>query len=165
MVKLADTNPLMPASFNNRLQMNWEMLLAIADLAGGEWPKLARAAAIKLSRERAEPSQGKRLLRAFQILSAQQGPLLTSKQVEDSLPAIDEEWGNYKGKGRAINRWEVAVLLRPYGIAPDVIHPRGRPADRGYDTRWPSFARAFKHFLPVTPPRGRTLVRKARRRR
>jgi putative DNA primase/helicase len=136
MVKLADTNPPLPESFNNRLQMNWELLLATADLAGGAWPQQARAAAIKLSSEREEPSQGKRLLRAFQIMFAQHGSLLTSKQVEESLPAIDEEWGNYKGRGRAINRWEVAVLLRPYGIKPGVIHPRGRPADRGYDESW-----------------------------
>ena len=38
--------------FNNRLRMNWELQLAIADLAGGDWPKLARRAAIKLT----EPS-------------------------------------------------------------------------------------------------------------
>src|SRR5262249_50763489 len=75
MVKLAATNPPMPASFNNRLQMNWEMLLAIADLAGGKWPKRARAAAIALSNEREKLSMGKRLLRAFQTMFAQHGVL------------------------------------------------------------------------------------------
>jgi hypothetical protein len=159
---LKDANPAM-SGFNNRAKMNWRLQIAIADLADGKWPKLARAAAIKLSRERDEPSQGKRLLRAFQIMFAQHGPLLTSKQVEESLPLIDEEWGNYKDRGRAINRWEIAVLLRPYGIRPGVIHPRGRPADRGYDESW--FTTAFRHFLPETPARGRTVVRKPRSRR
>lgn len=163
MVKLADTNPPLPASFNNRLQMNWKMLLAIADLADGKWPKSARAAAIRLSRERDEPSLGKRLLRAFQIMFAEHGSLLTSKQVEASLPPFDEEWANYKGRGRAINRWEIAALLRPYGIRPGVIHPRGRPADRGYDES--QFTTAFRHFLPETTVRGRTVVRKPRSRR
>jgi hypothetical protein len=39
MQALADTNPPLPASFNNRLAMNWELLLAIADHAAGEWSK------------------------------------------------------------------------------------------------------------------------------
>jgi putative DNA primase/helicase len=161
---LKDAAPAM-SDFNNRIKMNWKLQFATADLAGGKWPKAVRAAAVKLTRERDEPSQGKRLLRAFQVLSAQHGPLLTSKQVERSLPAIDEEWGDYKGRGRAINHWELAVLLRPYGIRPKVIHPRGRPGDRGYNTSWPEFATAFKHYLPETLARGRTVVRPRRKQR
>src|SRR5262249_4397731 len=72
------------SDFNNRIKMNWKLQFAIADLAGGKWPKAVRVAAVKLTRERDEPSQGKRLLRAFQVLSAQHGSLLTSKQVERS---------------------------------------------------------------------------------
>jgi putative DNA primase/helicase len=33
--------------FNNRIRNNWQLLWAIADLAGGEWPKRARAAALE----------------------------------------------------------------------------------------------------------------------
>ena len=39
----------MPPGFDNRLGANWSMLLAIAELAGGETPELARAAAVKLT--------------------------------------------------------------------------------------------------------------------
>jgi putative DNA primase/helicase len=39
---LADPDPQMPAELNDRAADNWRPLLAIADLAGGEWPDLAR---------------------------------------------------------------------------------------------------------------------------
>jgi len=35
----------MPAGIFNRAADNWRPLLAIADLAGGEWPERARQAA------------------------------------------------------------------------------------------------------------------------
>jgi hypothetical protein len=141
--------------------MNWELLLAIADLTGGDWPARARAAAIKLARDREEPSQGKRLLAALRSLFRKHGELLTSRQVEQLLTADDDgEWANYKG--HPISKWEIANLLKPYDIAPAVIHPRGRVADRGYDVR--QFETVFRHFLPPeSPARGRTVVRKSRR--
>ena len=40
-----EVRPVMPPGFDNRLRMNWELQFAIADLAGGDWPKLARRAA------------------------------------------------------------------------------------------------------------------------
>jgi hypothetical protein len=62
---LKDAAPLMPSGFVNRLAANWRLLLAIADLAGGAVPKQARAAAVKLSRKRHQPSEGFRLLEAL----------------------------------------------------------------------------------------------------
>ena len=41
----------MPIELNDRAADNWRPLLAIADLAGGEWPQLAREAALILSGE------------------------------------------------------------------------------------------------------------------
>jgi Protein of unknown function (DUF3631) len=159
MAAIGNANPIMPEGFISRLEENYQLLFAIADLAGGDWSKKARTAAVKLSRERNEPSLGKRLLAALYDLAVKHGKLLTSKQVEQLLTADESEWASYRGRG-PINKFEIAQLLRPYGIAPDVIHPRGRPADRGYDASWPEFEIAFKHFLGKTLPRGRTVVRK-----
>jgi putative DNA primase/helicase len=157
---LANADPAMPEALGDRQQMNWELLFAIADLAGGDWPAKARGAATKLARERDEPSQGKRLLAAFRSLFREHGVLLTSRQVEQLLTADgDSEWANYKG--HPINKWEIASLLKPYGIAPVVIHPRGRAADRGYDMR--QFETVFRHYLPPESPScDRTVVREPR---
>jgi hypothetical protein len=159
MSALANADPAMPEALDDGQQMNWELLLAIADLAGGDWPARARAAAVQLTRERDEPSQGKRLLAAFRYLFGKHGAELTSQQVEQLLAANgDGEWANYKNKGRPINKWEVAFLLKPHRIRPGTIHPRGRPSDNGYKAS--QFEIAFKHFLP---PEGRAVVRNSRK--
>jgi Protein of unknown function (DUF3631) len=48
---LRDANPESAPGFNNRIRMNWKVLLAIADLAGGDWAKRARAAALELDKK------------------------------------------------------------------------------------------------------------------
>ena len=60
---LANAMPDFPPELDDRAANNWEMLLAISDLAGGEWPELARQAAVTLSGERGESgSIGERLI-------------------------------------------------------------------------------------------------------
>ena len=44
-------SPSVPDELNDRPADNWDPLLAIADLAGGDWPARARKAAIELSRD------------------------------------------------------------------------------------------------------------------
>jgi hypothetical protein len=51
---LAAYDPLMPNLRNDRAEDNWRLMIAIADLAGGDWPHRARAAAVHLS-VRGEP--------------------------------------------------------------------------------------------------------------
>src|SRR5205823_13976044 len=46
---LAAIDPEMPESLNDRAMDAWEFCIAIADLAGGEWPVRARTAARELS--------------------------------------------------------------------------------------------------------------------
>jgi hypothetical protein len=53
---LRDAKPDFPPGFNNRIRVNWKMLLAIAELAGGKWPKRVRNAALELETDRDEPS-------------------------------------------------------------------------------------------------------------
>jgi hypothetical protein len=42
---IAEITPTFPAGFNNRVRANWKLLLAIAELAGGDWPERAHKAA------------------------------------------------------------------------------------------------------------------------
>lgn len=167
MAALDNADPKMPEGFFSRLKENYHLLFAIADLAGGDWPKKARAAAIKLSRERNEPSLGKRLLAILFDLSVKhRTTLFTSKQLEQLVPAESDELANYQN-GRPINKYQIAALLRPYcNIRPKDIHPRGgKTSDRGYNTTWPEFTRAFKHYLGKTLPAGRSVVRNKKRRK
>src|SRR5262249_3953262 len=49
--KLTDPDPAIPEALNDRATDNWRPLIAIADLAGGDWPTRARDAACVLSGE------------------------------------------------------------------------------------------------------------------
>jgi hypothetical protein len=51
--RITAADPVMPESVINRAADNWRPLLAIADMAGGRWPDLARALAIKAAAETA----------------------------------------------------------------------------------------------------------------
>src|SRR5262245_27913187 len=55
-------DPQMPETLNDRAADNWRPLLAIADLAGGEWPQLARQACLTLSGESPGEAKGVMLL-------------------------------------------------------------------------------------------------------
>src|SRR6516164_2320428 len=60
--KLVDPDPQIPEALNDRAADNWRPLVAIADLAGGVWPELARQAALTLSGERPDDAVGVTLL-------------------------------------------------------------------------------------------------------
>ena len=59
---LKDADPAVPAKLNDRAADTWRPLFAIADLAGGKWPDLAREAALKLSGDVVDDSVGVLLL-------------------------------------------------------------------------------------------------------
>ena len=60
--KLKDPEPAIPDALNDRAADNWRPLLAIADLAGGDWPRRARDAAHLLSGEQDDSAVNVELL-------------------------------------------------------------------------------------------------------
>jgi hypothetical protein len=124
-VALREAQPESVPGFTNRTRMNYKLLLAIADLASGEWPKRVRAAALELEETRDEPSEGVRLFAALQpLLSAREWVL--SADICKALNADPTgEWCNFRGKG-PLSPTQLAALLRPYGIRPCVVHPTKR---------------------------------------
>jgi putative DNA primase/helicase len=129
---VAKIKPTFPPGFNNRLEDNWELLLAIAEHAGDDWAKQARDAAILISRGAYEPSWGVRLLAGMDAIFQQQ--LVTGK-VEDKVAITSgalgqrlladplSPWHDYKG---GITQRKIAALLKAYGIKPSNVHPTGR---------------------------------------
>jgi putative DNA primase/helicase len=147
--RLKDARPKMPKGFDNRLKDNWELLLATAELAGSKWAVAARRAAKKLASEHRDPNENMSMLAAFHALFKQHGKdndwMLSSAQVQEWLAADrDSQWADYHNRGRAITQREISILLDPYGIHPDVIHPKGKSA-RGYKVEW--FETAWRHYL------------------
>src|SRR5262249_43755454 len=113
MAALKNAKPKMPSGFFGRLEENYHLLFAIADLPGGDWPRKARAAALKLSQQHDARSVGKRLLSDVFDLFVKHGTLLRSERLQELLTADDgSEWANY-AKGHPISKWQIALLLKP----------------------------------------------------
>jgi hypothetical protein len=146
---LRAANPMVPKGFDNRLRANWRLLFAIADLAGGSWPKRIRAAAVQLTKQYYEPSIGRQCLGRFVelFLASEYEGMVTSAWAQEQFTSDPTAiWANYKGRG-PVTQWGIKDILSKYHISPNVIHPRGRAADRGYRIEW--FEVMFRHYLHV----------------
>jgi hypothetical protein len=133
------TWPDMPAEIEDRNADVWEALLAVADLAGGEWPERARVSAVTVvtATSGREGGLGVQLLADLRTVFAGRDRLPTEVILE-RLNTLDESpWGDLRGKSldarslsRRLSRYEVAptqwrdgdVRMRGY-LAADLADP------------------------------------------
>ena len=117
--QIATAKPEFPSGLSDRASDIWEPLLALADLAGGDWPQKARQAAVALSAAARETSPiASLLLDLFVIFTLQQADRLFTRTLVAGLNArTDRPWMEMV-KGKVVtDRW-LAQQLRPYGIQP-----------------------------------------------
>ncbi|MFD0685900.1 DUF3631 domain-containing protein [Actinomadura fibrosa] len=139
---LQNAEPEMPVE--DRAADTWESLVAVADLAGGPWPRRARAAALKLVRAEneadVEGSMGARLLADIRdLFSSMTVSFLPSRELVNRLRRIDEApWGDDD-----LTMRKLAMKLKPYGVGP---RQNAAKTDRGYHAE--DFGDAFARYLP-----------------
>ncbi len=108
----------LPAELDDRAQDGWESLLAIADAAGADWPRRARAAAVTINAQRSssDDSHELRLLTDCQtIFDRFTGPFIATTELIEGLTGIEESpWGDIRGK--PITSHYLAKLLKQFGI-------------------------------------------------
>jgi len=164
-VALRDSNPEPAPGFNNRIKMNWKILLAVADLAGGDWPKRARAAALELRKEAGnEPTDGIKAVMAMEHLLCGREEI-TSAEVCATLTADPtSEWCDFRGKG-PISQAQFAALIRPYGIYTVLLHPTKRAGLSRHGYRAGQFKTAWARLLqkPTKEPNIRTFDKTPKR--
>jgi hypothetical protein len=155
---LRAASPECVSGLNNRTFKNWKILLAIADLAGGEWPRRASAAAFELETNRDEPSEGVRLFAAIRDLIGARTEITSIDMCKALAADPSGEWSNYQRKG-PISQAQLAALLRPYGIRPVTLHPTKRADLTRHGYRASQFQNAFARLLqkPTKDPNIRTL--------
>jgi hypothetical protein len=150
--------PVMPPSVEDRQADGWEPLLAVADLAGGAWPKLAREAAealVAVSRD-TPVSLNLRLLGDLPtvflnnlVAVAQATPHgLPTKRILEDLYALDEApWQNVN-KGEAYTPSQLAFTLRDYEVRSENLRPHRdvRTQAKGYPIA--PLADAWRRYLP-----------------
>jgi hypothetical protein len=141
--ELAPARPELPDELGDRAQDVWEPLLAIADLAAGDWPEQAREAAKTLSANgnAEDGSAGVLLLTDIRTVFAERDvDRLPTEILLDALRELDESpWADWYGK--PLSARGLAKLLRPYAIGP---HSDG--TSRGY--RKEAFEDAWTRYLP-----------------
>jgi hypothetical protein len=146
--KLARARPARPDGISDRAKDAWKPLLAVADLAGGEWPERARKAAKALCGDRALDEQeiGVRLIGALRSAFRElETDKLTSSDVLGYLhKQKDEPWPDWS-RGNPISARKVADLLRPFEIKPKDIRTLDG-TKRGYDLE--GCKDAFERYLP-----------------
>jgi Protein of unknown function (DUF3631) len=154
---LKAARPYLPDDLNDRAADNWEPLLAIAELAGGEWPARARAAALALSGDEATDatSIGVQLLAAVKgVFEALAIDRITSEALADAL-ALDKAgpWAAYGKSGKPITQRQIASLLARYGVKPGTTR-FGTETRKGYLFAW--LADAFDTYVESPPSRSVT---------
>jgi Protein of unknown function (DUF3631) len=142
----------MPDGLHDRAQDNWESLIAIADTAGGDWPKLARAAALALSGavDAADDTRNVQLLSDIRdAFKEDGGDLLTTAALIKKLCAMEDHPWATASRGKPITAQWLAGKLKPFGVKPKQLWT-GRN-DRGYPLD--QFEDPFRRYLADQPAR------------
>lgn len=147
---IARSRPALPDALNDRAQDNWEPLLAIADCVGGEWPKLARNAALAIS-----GNEGEAVSLSAELLADIREVFNKNKidriSTADLLQGLNEDelapWATYN-RGKPMSPRQLAKRLNEYGIKPDTLRVHGTPS-KGYALK--DFDDVFARYLCSSP--------------
>ncbi len=140
--------PKMPEGVVDRDADVWEALLAVADAAGGDWPKRARVAAVALvaASKASTPSLGVRLLQDLKQVFGDRDHIATETIISKLVDIDDAPWGDLRGK--PIDARGLSNRLRPYGIEPKNVRIGDRVV-KGYYRA--DLVDAWARYLPSSP--------------
>lgn len=146
---LEHAEPVMPVE--DRAADTWEPLVAVADLAGGVWPRRARAAATVLTAEAdaaaVEESLGMKLLTDIKtVFDTIKKPAISSEELVAALLKLPESpWEHF-----GFTQNDLARRLRPYGVRPDRVRPDGPDGRQVRGYKLEDLEDVFGRYLP--PP-------------
>ena len=139
--------PNVPQGLNDRAADIWEPLLALADLAGGIWPELAREAAVGLSAGKEQMSSFGFLIRHIQALfDLWAADKVFSRRLVDGLGAMKNPPWMELLKGKPLTEVWLAQQLRRVEVTSRTVWIDGATA-RGYHAS--DFDDAFARYATV----------------
>jgi putative DNA primase/helicase len=151
--QLPAADPDIPANLRNRHADNWRPLLAIADAAGGDWPRLARHAAELLDEPDDDDTLGLVLLGDIRELFEQRGdPHLTSADIVEHLVGLESRKWAELNNGKQLSKNRLAALLKQFDVTPRSVRVGDR-TPKGYHVA--DFTDAFSRYLPPNEPQQR----------
>ncbi|MEV0392310.1 DUF3631 domain-containing protein [Polymorphospora rubra] len=150
LAELERAEPVMP--LEDRAADTWEPLIAVADLAGGDWPDRGRHAAEALTAERdgnTVSSDRIRLLADCRTAFGQYDAIPTAALLDRLKADPEAPWAEYSATG--LTPMKLGALLREYDIRSDTIRfppPTGQA--KGY--RRADFLDAWQRYCPEPEP-------------
>ena len=129
--KLIDADPAVPDSLHDRAADNWGPLLAIADLAGGQWPALARKAACEISGGEEDTGTNVLLLTDVRASFGTDKVMRSSDLIAKLTADPEKPWATFN-RGQPLTQRQLARMLGEFGIISDTVHPQGLPQGKGY---------------------------------
>jgi hypothetical protein len=146
---LIDPDSAIPEALNDRAADNWRPLVAIADLVGGEWPRLAREAACLLSGEGHDPAANVELLLAdiYKAFGNDLDAVFSAELITTLTADPERPWAEWH-RGKPLTQKQLAGLLKPFGIFSQTVHPDGRAGPCGKGYKRASFEAVWEAYLP-----------------
>ena len=130
--EVSAARPEVPQGLNDRAGDIWEPLLALADLASGEWPRLAREAAQGLNGGAIESNViGLLLIHIFAVFADRGAERIFSRDLVAALNGYANRPWAEGVKGEMIDEYWLANRLRRYGVRPKTMWIQGVVA-KGY---------------------------------
>jgi hypothetical protein len=158
--QLADSDPDV-GDLMNRMADNWRPLFAIADAAGGHWPKRVREIAAAADKASIEQSVTILLLQDIRwvfdgrpelengrtVLRATPSDRISSADLVTQLAAIEgRPWAEWKA-GKPITQNGLARMLNNFQITPGTIRLHTGQTAKGYYRS--AFEDVFSYYLPA----------------
>jgi Protein of unknown function (DUF3631) len=137
-------HPVLPKEVEDRDADCWEPLLAVAQIAGGDWPERARVAAVAHVAQdgvKTTPSEGIELLSDIKsIFDKRQVKAIFATELLDELTKLDSRWRRFDGR-------KLARSLHSYGMHETNRDQRINGVIRkGYRAEY--FEDAWSRYLP-----------------
>lgn len=149
--KLLSVEPDEIDGLSDRAQDIWDPLLAIAQFVGGEWPGRALRAALRLSGACLAGELGPevQVIRdIWQSFEEARVDRLFTVRLLARLQSLEESpWRSWK-RGRPLSAYDLALLVRPFGIAPGTIRT-AEGTRKGYYRA--DFDDAYRRYVPQDP--------------
>jgi hypothetical protein len=133
--EIRTAEPAIPTGLDDRQADNWRFLLAIADRAGGPWPRLAREAAVSLSGGGdSEGEAGEQIVAdLFGLFQERETERLSTAEILAALcEREDRPWAEWGRDRKPLTGRGLAKLLGPFDIKP-VLQRSGKDVFRGYN--------------------------------
>lgn len=143
-----EADPKVPSELDNndRAADNWRPLLAIADLAGGDWPTRAQKAAKLLSGAGATEDSDIRvqLLADVRDIFGADEHVSTETLLSKLIAMPERPWSEWR-HGKYLTPRGLSRLLKPFDIASKTVRLGASETAKGYARA--DFAHAFAHYL------------------